>query len=227
VRVNRKKDGFALTEHTASLKEFAAARRRDCRTNDLAAIRSVERARPCRGGSGELTGFFCQPIPARLRQSVEAYAPLSPGVHFGFQKGADVQLTVEPKMDHSLSPENCLNRLRSDTREPASFWPLRPYCSWSDLSGAQRYQLGVYALPDRNVSCQAMLRLPKKGGDAVDYQFSSFDLRPEERACNPSGPVVLPEDFEVDRERDPQLLIFFDTQHDLELRLDYISIYFA
>lgn len=216
-----------MTEHTASLKEFAlrageiVGRMISLQSDLLSALGLAE------GVQARLTGFFCQPIPARLRQSVEAYAPLSPGVHFGFQKGADVQLTVEPKMDHSLSPENCLNTVTIRYTGASQFLALEAYCSWSDLSGAQRYQLGVYALPDRNVSCQAMLRLPKKGGDAVDYQFSSFDLRPEERACNPSGPVVLPEDFEVDRERDPQLLIFFDTQHDLELRLDYISIYFA
>jgi hypothetical protein len=179
------------------------------------------------GVQARLTGFFCQPIPVRLRQEVEPYKQLAPGVHIGFEKGADVHLTVEPKIDHSVSPEACLNTVRLSYSGASQFFTLEAFGSWSDLSGMQRYQLGVYAMPDRTVSCRAVLRLPRKGGDFVDQQFSAFELRPDERACNPSGPLLLPEDLEVDRDRKPQLLIFFDTRHDLEVRLDYINLYFA
>jgi hypothetical protein len=179
------------------------------------------------GVQARLTGFFCQPILACLRQPVEAYRTLSPGVHIGFQGGAEVQLTVEPKIDHSLSPESCLNTVRLSSRGASPFLTLEAYCSWAEISGVQRYQLGVYAVPDRTVACRAVLRVPKKDGGFVDHQFSTFELHPDDRARNPSGPLLLPEDLEMVRDRNPQLLLFFDTANDLDLRLDYINLYFA
>ena len=179
------------------------------------------------GVQAALVGFFTQPLPARLRQPVEPWQTLSHRVQLGFDPGADVQLTVEPKLDHSLSPESCLNTVTIEFRGESQYLCLGAWCSWADVAATQRYQLGLYGVPDRPVSCNLVLRLPKKGGGEVDVQLSSFDLRPEERACNPSGPVLLPDDMEIDRDQNPLLLIFFDTRHDLELRLDYISVYFA
>ena len=95
------------------------------------------------------------------------------------------------------------------------------------MGAAQRYQLGIYGVPNRPVPCRAVLRMPANDGGNRDIELGSFTLRPGERACNRSGPVALPEDLEVDRERYPLLMIFFDPQVDLELRLDYISAYFA
>lgn len=216
-----------MAEHTAILKELAlrvgevVGRMVSLQADLLSALDLAE------GVQARLTGFFCQPMAGRLREPVERYRPLSPGVHLGFETSAEVRLTVEPKTDHTLSPETCLNTLRLSYSGASRFLSLEAYGSWADFSGAQRYQLGVYAVPDRRVSCRAVLRLPKKGGGFVDQQFSSFELHPNERARNPSGPLLLPEELEMDRERKPQLLIFFDTQSDLELRLDYINLYFA
>ena len=179
------------------------------------------------GFQARLTGFFCQPIPSRLHQVMEPYRPLSPGVHFGFEEGAQVRVTVEPKMDHSLSPEACLNTIALKFTGTSRYLTLEVYGSWADLNHAQRYQLGVYAVPDRTVSCSAALRLPKMGGGFVDQQFSTFVLRPDERACNPSGALLLPEDFDMDSESRPLLLIYFDTNHDLDVRFNYINLYFV
>jgi hypothetical protein len=216
-----------LTEHASILKELAlrvgevVARMVSLQSDLLSALGLAE------GVQARLTGFFCQPTAGRLRQPVERYRPLSPGVHIGFDKSADVQLTVEPKLDHSLSPESCLNTITLSYTGTSRFLSLEVYCSWADFSGAQRYQLGVYGVADRPVSCRAVLRLPKKDGGFVDQQFSSFELRPNERTRNSSGPLLLPEELELDRERKPQVLFLFDPSNDLEIRLDYINLYFA
>jgi hypothetical protein len=179
------------------------------------------------GVQAALLGFFCQPVPASLRQLVEPWQTVSRRVQIGFEPTAEVQLTVEPKPDHSLSPEACLNTVTITYSGQSQYLCLAAWCTWADVEAAQRYQLGVYGVPNRTVSCRAALRLPEKGGTDRDVELSLFTLRPEERACNPSGPVLLPGDMEVDRERYPMLVIRFDTRLDLEIRLDYISVYFA
>jgi hypothetical protein len=207
---------------------------RDCASRiarvigELASLQSelMRAANEAEGVQARLIGFFSQPITARVPQPVRPYTPLSTGVHLGFEEGANVQLSVEPKLDHSLSPEACLNTVTLRYGGGSRYLSLEAYCSWLDFAGAQRYQLGIYAEPDRVVSCQAVLRLPQKGGE-FDVPLSTFDLRPDDRACNPSGSLRLPDDREIDRERYPLLLLLFDTERDLQIRLDYINIYFA
>ena len=179
------------------------------------------------GIQARLSGFFSQLVPARLRQPVTAYTPLSPGVHLGFEAGATAQLTVEPKADFSLSPESCLNTVTVSYSGTSRWYTIEAYCLWSDFAAAQRYQLGVYAVPNRLAACQVILRLPEKDGSFIDHQFCVFELRPHERACNPSGAFALPDIGNVNREQPPQLILLFDTTSDLEIRFDYLSLYFA
>jgi hypothetical protein len=179
------------------------------------------------GVQAKLIGLFSQPITGRLNQTVGHWQQLSPGVQLGFDSGADVKLTIAPKLDHWRSPERCLNSITITYTGGSRYMCLGAWCSWLDLYGMQRYQLGVYAEPDRVVSCQAIVRLPQKGGGEFDVLLNNFDLRPDDRACNPSGPLRLPDDPEIDRERSPLFLLFFDTARDLQIRLDYINIYFA
>jgi hypothetical protein len=179
------------------------------------------------GVQAKLIEFFSQPITGRANQTVTPWQQLSPGVQLGFDSGADVKLAIAPKLDHSRSPERCLNSVTVTYTGGSRYLCLGAWCSWLDLHGTQRFQLGIYGEPDRVVSGQAILRLPQQGGGEFDALLSSFDLRPDDRACNPSGSLRLPADREIDRERYPLLLLFFDTERDLQIRLDYINIYFA
>ena len=101
------------------------------------------------------------------------------------------------------------------------------WACWADFEAAERYQLGLYGGPDRQLSCRVVLRLPQEGGGDRDVQFCSFDLRPGERAHNATGALSLPDDLHLDRQRPPLLLLLFNSQAPFDMQIDYISIYFA
>jgi hypothetical protein len=213
-----------LTSDTAHLKELAV------HVGDvlakLLAVQSdlFQALNQSDGAQAALLGFFCQPVPVRLDQALKPWQQVSTRVQVGFEESADVHMMVQPKVDHSISPR--LNPVTIRYRGQSQYLCIAAWCGWTDVEAVQGYQLGVYGVPDRTVSCRAVLRLPKKGGGEGDVQFSSFDLRPRERAWHRSGALHLPDDMEVDRERHPLLLLIFDTRGDLEIRLDYISVYF-
>jgi hypothetical protein len=54
-----------------------------------------------------------------------------------------------------------------------------------------------------------------------------FDLQPGLRSASRSGEFILPELSELETSRPPRLLLFFDTDGDLDLTLNYINFYFA
>ena len=90
-------------------------------------------------------------------------------------------------------------------------------------------------------SVDALLALQRELSGTFDRPLG-LDLGPSGRGVYPAVnvftdregyvlrlevPGVAPEDLEIDRDRRPLLLLFFDTERDLQIRLDYINIYFA
>src|SRR4051794_41961673 len=63
------------------------------------------------GVQAALIELFSQPAPLSVSQSAEPWQKVAPRVLLGFEPGAKVAWTVEPKLYHSLSPASCLNTL--------------------------------------------------------------------------------------------------------------------
>lgn len=179
------------------------------------------------GIQATLVELFSEPVPLSVSLSPEPWQKVASRVQLGFEHGAKVTWMVAPKLYHSLSPDSCLNTLTIGYGGGSPYICLAAWASWADFETAERYQLGFYALPDRPLSCQAVLRLPQEGGGDRDAQFCSFDLRPGERAHNATGPLSLPDDLQFDRQRPPMLLLLFDSQAPFEMQIDYVSLYFA
>ena len=216
-----------MAGHPAQLKDLA--HRVGGAIAQLAALQSdlLRALDDADGVQANLHGLFCLPVPSRQRQALEPWQTVSHRVQIGFEPGAEVGLAAEPKLDHSLSPESCLGSVTIDYRGQSQYLCLAAWCSWNDIAAAERFQLGVYGVPSRPVSCRVVLRLPEAGGRERDVELSAFTLDPAERANAPSGAVELPQDVDLDRERFPLLVIHFDTRRELEIRLDYLSLYFA
>ena len=93
-----------LPDHASQLRDFvlqvgdAIAKLVSLQADLLRALNQSD------GVQAALLGFFSQPVPAHLGQAVEPWQDWSPRVKVGFEQGADVRITVEPKVDHSLSP---------------------------------------------------------------------------------------------------------------------------
>jgi peptidoglycan/xylan/chitin deacetylase (PgdA/CDA1 family) len=174
-----------------------------------------------------LLGLFNAPVTNKESQRVEPYQKLAPGVLIGFERDATVNLTVEPKLDQTVSPPECLNTLNLDYSGTSRFLTLEADAVWSEIAIAERYQLTVCAEPDRRVDCLAKLRLHRKEGGFHDLTFSEFDLQPGLKTARQSGALKLPDLTEYDTTRPPRLLIFFDTKRDMKLEFNYINLYFA
>jgi hypothetical protein len=126
-----------------------------------------------------------------------------------------------------LSPESYLNKLSLVLTGSSEWLELRVAVDWSDLSLAEHFQLCFYAQPSRSVSCGAVLRLPRKLGEALDLSFASLELHPDERNAVLSGDLWMPDFIELDTLRNPTLIFAFDARDDLSLVLHYINLYFA
>ena len=98
---------------------------------------------------------------------------------------------------------------------------------WSELASAERYQLAIYAEPDRFITVRADLRLPLKDGGFADATFSVFEMEPGLKGTNRSGELKLPDIAGLDTNRKPLLLLFFDTKTKLAITLNYINLYFS
>jgi len=176
----------------------------------------------------KLAQLFRQPITGRVKQNLGPYEALAGGLCVGFEKEARVTLEVEPKSDHSLSPENCVNTLEFSFTGPSRWLSLECACEWADISSAQRYQLGIYATVSRTVLGRAILRLPGKEGKNSDEVFANFELSKERRNLNKSGELRKFDFVNVNTEQRPTLLIFLETKDipDLSLKLNYLNVYF-
>jgi hypothetical protein len=174
-----------------------------------------------------LTALFARPLTGKVSRVVVPGEEISPGIALSFADNARVALTVEPKLDHSLSPDNYLNRLSLAFTGASEWLELRVALDWSDLSLAERFQFCLFAQPSRSVTCDALLRLPRKSGEPLDLGFASLELQPDERNAVLSGALRMPDFIALDTRRNPTLIFAFDAQNDLSLVLHYINLYFA
>jgi len=174
-----------------------------------------------------LTALFGCPLMGKVSRIAVPGEEISPGIVLSFADDARVALTVEPKLDHSLSPESYLNKLSLVLTGSSEWLELRVALDWSDLSLAEHFQLCFYAQPSRSVSCGGVLRLPRKSGEAIDLSFASLELHPDERNAVLSGDLRMPDFIELDTSRNPTLIFAFDARNDLTLVLNYINLYFA
>jgi peptidoglycan/xylan/chitin deacetylase (PgdA/CDA1 family) len=185
------------------------------------------------GGQGptlqsKLAQLFREPITGKMQRNVGPYETITGGFRVGFEKEARVTLEVEPKLDHSISPENCVNTLKFNLTGPSRWLSLECACEWADMSSAQRYQLGIYATVSRSVPGRAVLRLPGKDGEPIDVVFANFELAKERRNLNKSGELPHVDFMNVNTDQRPILLVDFDTKDkpDIHFQLHYISVYF-
>jgi len=182
---------------------------------------------PAESVQRNLSMLFTMPVTGTTIRTVEPYQEISQGMHLGFDDTATVSLTIEPKQDHAVSPETCLNTLGIVFSGQSRWLTVEAVCSWAELSSAENYQLACYAEPDRAVVCRTVLRLPLKGGTESDLTLATCELQPGQRNTNRSGALDLPDSTTLDASRNPKLLFFFDCDRDLKIRLDYINFYFA
>jgi hypothetical protein len=174
-----------------------------------------------------LTALFARPLTGKISRVAVPGEEISPGIVLSFADTARVALAVEPKVDHSQSPDSYLNKLSLALTGSSEWLELRVAVDWSDLSLAEHFQLCLYAQPSRSVACDVLLRLPRKSGEPLDLGFASFELQPDERNAVLSGDLRMPDFMYLDTSRDPTLIFSFSAQNDLLLVLHYMNLYFA
>ena len=175
----------------------------------------------------KLAALFALPVTGKVTRAVQTGQEIVAGVQVTFDEGASLNIWVEPKADHSLSPDTYLNTLGLNFSGHSEWLTLEIALEWRELSLAQRFQLGLYAQPNRAVNCETALRLPRRGADPVEVMLASFTLHSDERNATASGDLALPDFIELDTTQKPHLLLFFDTEADLSMVIHYFNVYFA
>jgi hypothetical protein len=177
---------------------------------------------------GRLTQLFRQPITGKIKRNINPYEPLASGIRVGFEKGARVTLEVEPKLDHGLSPESCVNTLELDLLGPSRWLSLDFACEWAEISSAQRYQVGIYATVSRRALGRTVFLLPEKEGGSKEVTLSNFELAEERRILNKSGELPNFDFIKMNTDQRPIFKVFLDTSDmpDFAFKIHYISIYF-
>jgi carbamoyltransferase len=163
----------------------------------------------------------------RRTGAVEPYRDIAGGVWIGFQPTATVELRIAPKEDDVASPDGFLNTVRIAFTGRSTFLSLEAPVAWSELCDCDHFQLALCAEPSRPVSCEAALRVFRRDGSFLDLSFARFSLQPGRRNANKFGNLSLRDLLGIAATRPPLLLIFFDTAGSLDLRLDYINLYFG
>jgi hypothetical protein len=174
-----------------------------------------------------LAALFSDPMLAGTETTIKPYCEIVPGIQIGFEPTGTVLLSVRAKENFSRSPDNCLNTIVLNFSGTSRWLTVELLMSWQEFKDATRYQLGLYAQPDRSLTGDAVLRLPLRAGVTVDHRLAEFRLSELQRNCNPSGAISLPDLSEADPAGKPRLIFFFDSKSDLVLRLDYLAIYFV
>jgi len=174
-----------------------------------------------------LASLFALPVTGRVMRTIQPNQAIIEGVTITFEDTANLSLLVEPKLDHSLSPESHLNTLRFDFSGQTEWLSLNVTLDWREISLAERFQLSLYANSNRSLTCEAALRLPRVGNHAHTYPFSTFALSSQARNAVTSGRLSLPDFIELDTTQAPELAFTFDTREDFSLEINYLNCYFA
>jgi hypothetical protein len=176
-----------------------------------------------------LTRLFAEKTLVARRCQVAPYHQVAEGVTLGFEPSARVELETRPKDDFTRSPDACLVTQVVHYRGPSRWLTVEAELDRSELAGARRFQVGLYARPDRDVTCRVVLRIPTGGEDNKDFTdiaLCELVLAVEGRSAHGQGTLEEPVPGEA-ASRPPKLLVFFDPTADLHLVLDYLTAYFA
>lgn len=174
-----------------------------------------------------LTTLFSQPVTGRTSRQIKSGDEISPGIAVTFDPSAQLTFSVEPKVDHSLSPNDHLNVVSLNFTGSSEWLALEVSLDWNDLSLAQHFQLCLYARPSRWVECEAAIRFPRKPQDSLETTFTTFELSGDDRNAVVSGDLTMPDFIDLDTTRKPQLLFFFSSESDLSIAIHYLNVYFA
>lgn len=169
-----------------------------------------------------LLSMFTQPESAIGSAAVTPYAPIWPGVRFGFQPSGELSLALTPKTDAVRI--GALNSLTVAFTGSSTFLSLEVDASWAELRNAASFRLAICAESSRPVSCHAVLRMPLRETPLHDFPLLRFDVLPGRRTLERSGEIHYGELGEADERRPPAFLIFFDTDSPLTVRLEYLNL---
>jgi peptidoglycan/xylan/chitin deacetylase (PgdA/CDA1 family)/2-polyprenyl-3-methyl-5-hydroxy-6-metoxy-1,4-benzoquinol methylase len=175
----------------------------------------------------KLTSLFALPVTGKVVTSLKPDQEIVPGIQISFEAEDSVTLSVEPKADHTLSPESYLNSVGVGFSGVSQWRMIAAALEWKELSLAERFQFSIYARPSRPVSCDLVLRLPRVGKPPLEVPLASLTLRPEERNATISGNIAMPDFIDLNTMETPQFALFFDTDDDLSVVIHYLNCYFA
>ena len=174
-----------------------------------------------------LAGMFCQAVTGATRRRLHSGQEISQGVRVRFDEGTAIELTVDPKPDHTHSPETYLNTLKLHITGSSGWSWFEIDLEWGELTSAERFQFSIFAQANRRVGLQAGLRYPRRGLDPVEQIFTTLELSPDDRNAIASGELSVPDLVEFDTSARPQLLLFFETESELTITIHYLNVYFA
>jgi peptidoglycan/xylan/chitin deacetylase (PgdA/CDA1 family) len=175
----------------------------------------------------KLANLFALPVTGKVSRTVGPGQEIVSDIQINFQEGANVGITVEPKADHSLSPDTYLNTVAISFAGQSEWLSLEVALEWRELSLAQRFQLCLYAQPSRAVTCEATLRFPTRSETPIEVNLCTFTLQSDERNAIASGDFSTPDFIELDTNEKLHLLLLIDTEADLSMVIHYFNVYFA
>lgn len=174
-----------------------------------------------------LLGLFTLPITGEVRRTLRPFETVAPDIAVGFDDTSQVQIRIEPKADHTLSPDQFLNTFTLDFAGEGDWLAIEVDVDWRDISLANQFQFCLYAQPNRSVECAGVLRLPRRQGKPFEIAFTNFELSAGDRNYVSSGQLQLPDFIELDTTAQPQLLLTMDTSANLSIVMHYLNVYFA
>ena len=175
----------------------------------------------------QIARLFSMPVTGRVTRSVRPGENLIDGVRVSFEETANLNLLVEPKADHSLSPESYLNTVRFELSGRSEWFTVSVSPDWRELSLAKHFQLSLYANSNRDLTFEAALRLPRRGNPAHECMFSVMRLPAHSHHAVKAGEIAIPDFINFDLSQKPELVFFFDSREDLSLDINYLNCYFA
>ncbi len=175
----------------------------------------------------KIISLFTLPVTGKFVRTVAPGQEIVDDIQIHFEESATVTIEVEPKADHSLSPEVYLNTFGLKFSGESRWLMLDIGLDWNHLSAAGHFQVSLYGQADRHVTCDIALRLPKMNGPPLELPFAALKLGSSERNAVMQGDITLPDFIELNTRENPHLLVFFDTEQDLSLVINYFNVYFA
>ncbi len=207
-----------LADRVGVLADALAWLRADLLTA-VAPANSVER---------KLAALFAMPTTGETALTVPPQGEVGPHWNLSFEETASVILKVRAKPNYVAGPDSCPNSIEIALSGTTRWLVLETPIAWSEIDGAEPFQLSMNAEPNRAITVYAGLRLFEREGGFTQHFFGSLTLDPQRRTMAISGQLKLPDLAAVDTERSPLLLLFFTPPEDgLQLRLDYINVRFA